>query len=796
VSAESISSSDSAEAFSLGALEYEALRALIARYVSSDFGRARLDAVAPGTDTQAIEERHELIAEAMDYVRETSVPFNGLEAFPNSMARLATPGATLDVAEIEAVQDFISQVTGLSARWKSAEAPHPRLRTMVRVLPDLGQLGVLIGRAVRGGQIDENYSPALKRIRRELDRARERINRKFQAMIRDDRLAAQLQDEIVTQRNGRFVIPVRMDQKSRVNGIVHGTSSSGATVFMEPLEALEMNNDLVRLREEEEREVRRILGEISDRLRESFSELEQATRGLGEIEVVFAIARFGREFDCVPPRFTNGPITIRQGRHPLVESRLRKQGKTVVPLSVELAREHRILVISGPNAGGKTVVLKTIGLFALMAQSGIPVPAFDVVLPTFDRVLADIGDRQSIANELSTFSAHALAIARMTRVATADSLILLDEVGSSTEPNEGAALAVAVLEHFRGVGARTVATTHFNRLKMYAEITASVRNAAMEFDEATLEPTYRLIEGLAGQSSGIRIGERFGLPPSLIESARRSLDQNELDASRYVDELRRRVSELEGATRRLEEDKRSFENWKARVGEESRRDRQAESERAEAALKQVVADIRRQAAEQLKLLGAGAGTRFKRTLEKAEADARARFRGHVRGVPHPTSVGVEARAQADFREGMRVRVVSLGVTGAVLRTGASDAEVLVGNMKVRREFADLEPLEGPAAFEQTLPANVTVEMADKNLESNELKLIGKTSEEARDELDKFLDDAFLSRLAVVRVVHGHGMGILRKTVREVLAAHPHVERFEAAPRGEGGDGATLAYLKD
>jgi DNA mismatch repair protein MutS2 len=305
------------------------------------------------------------------------------------MARLAAPGATLDVAEIEAVQDFVSQVTGLSARWKAVDGPHPRLRSMARRLPDLARLGALIGKAVRGGEVDENYSPGLKRIRRELERARERINRKFEAIVRDDRLAGQLQEQIVTQRNGRFVVPVRMDQRSRMQGIVHGTSSSGATVFMEPLDALEMNNDLVRLREEEDREVHRILGEISERLRESFPELDEAARVLGDIEVVFAIARFGREFDCVVPKVTDGPITIRRGRHPLLESRLRKQRKPVVPFAVDLDSECRTLVISGPNAGGKTVVLKTMGLFALMAQSGLPVPADEAALPVFDRILAD-----------------------------------------------------------------------------------------------------------------------------------------------------------------------------------------------------------------------------------------------------------------------------------------------------------------------------------------------------------------------------------------------------------------------
>jgi DNA mismatch repair protein MutS2 len=664
---------------------------------------------------------------------------------------------------------------------------------MARRLPDLGRLGALIRKAVRGGEVDENYSPALRRIRREWDRARERINRKFEAIIRDERLAGQLQEQFVTERNGRFVVPVRMDQKGRVNGIVHGTSSSGATVFMEPLDTLEMNNDLVRLRAEEEHEVRRILAEVTDRLRESFGDLEAAAVVLADLELVFGIARFGCEFDCATPRFSDGAIAIRRGRHPLLESRFQGRRLDVVPLTIILDSDQRTLVISGPNAGGKTVVLKTIGLFAIMAQCGIPVPASEAVLPVFDRILADIGDRQSIANQLSTFSAHVLSISRMIRVVTPSSLILLDEIGSSTEPNEGAALGVAVLEHFRRAGARTVATTHYNRLKVYAETTGSVRNAAMEFNEETLEPTYRLIDGLAGQSSGLRIAERLDLPSGLIDVARRALDRSELDAARYVEELKGRVAELEAEKRRLEDEKESFEAWKRETARSLVDDRRRQAERAEAHLKEAVAEIRRQAADELKQLGSGAGTRFKRKLERVEAEAGARLRREARPLPSPAALQPEPVARREVRVGMRVRVGSLGVTGSVLALGPGGAEIVVGHMKMRRGLEDLEPLDDP---EVRLPPNVTVQMADKSLESNELRLIGKTAVEARDELDKFLDDAFLSRFAVVRVVHGHGMGVLRKTVREMLESHPHVERFEAAPPREGGDGATLAYIRD
>jgi DNA mismatch repair protein MutS2 len=421
------------------------------------------------------------------------------------------------------------------------------------------------------------------------------------------------------------------------------------------------------------------------------------------------------------------------------------------------------------------------------------VPASEAVLPVFDRILADIGDRQSIANQLSTFSAHVLSISRMIRVVTPSSLILLDEIGSSTEPNEGAALGVAVLEHFRRAGARTVATTHYNRLKVYAETTGSVRNAAMEFNEETLEPTYRLIDGLAGQSSGLRIAERLDLPSGLIDVARRALDRSELDAARYVEELKGRVAELEAEKRRLEDEKESFEAWKRETARSLVDDRRRQAERAEAHLKEAVAEIRRQAADELKQLGSGAGTRFKRKLERVEAEAGARLRREARPLPSPAALQPEPVARREVRVGMRVRVGSLGVTGSVLALGPGGAEIVVGHMKMRRGLEDLEPLDDP---EVRLPPNVTVQMADKSLESNELRLIGKTAVEARDELDKFLDDAFLSRFAVVRVVHGHGMGVLRKTVREMLESHPHVERFEAAPPREGGDGATLAYIRD
>jgi DNA mismatch repair protein MutS2 len=320
-------------------------------------------------------------------------------------------------------------------------------------LPDLRNLAKRLGQAVHDGEVDERYSPELARIRRAMEIARSRVTTKLESMLRSPEYANQLQDQLVTVRNGRFVIPVRTDQKRSMDGIVHGTSSSGATVFMEPLAVLELNNELVRLQQAEFQEVIRILAELTDLIQESAPQL-QAGRALhSEIELVFAKARFGREFDCAQPAFsTRNLLSLVKARHPLLEDNLRSEGRSISPVSVDLDPTRRILVISGPNAGGKTVVLKTIGLLALMAQSGIPVPADDATLPIFDQILADIGDQQSIANHLSTFSAHVLSIKSMLESATPQSLILLDEIGSSTEPGEGAALGKAVLERFRQIG--------------------------------------------------------------------------------------------------------------------------------------------------------------------------------------------------------------------------------------------------------------------------------------------------------------------------------------------------------
>src|SRR6516165_948961 len=456
--------------FSLDALEFYRLKDLLGRYISTLAARHMLDELGPMLDEEKLEAEHAITGEAVQYLREHRVPFNDIALLPEALEKLSVAGAVLEVSEIEAIQSFLSHVEGLRLRWKEERESFPHLAQTARRLPDLRELAKHLGRAIQNGEVDENYSPELRRIRRALATTRARLTEKLESMLRSPAYAPQVQEQIVTVRNGRFVIPVRTEQKRGVEGIVHGSSSSGATVFMEPLAVLEMNNEWVRLQDEERAEIARILAELTDLIQASSGQIEFALSLSAYLELVFAKARFAREFDCVRPTFSAGSLlSLIKARHPLLEDNLRRENLAMTPVSLDMEGSRNILVISGPNAGGKTVVLKTVGLFALLAQSGVPVPAEEATLPLFDRVLADIGDQQSITNHLSTFSAHVLAIKSMIEKATARSLILLDEIGSRTEPGEGAALGRAVLEQFREIGALTIATTHYNRLKLYAE---------------------------------------------------------------------------------------------------------------------------------------------------------------------------------------------------------------------------------------------------------------------------------------------------------------------------------------
>ena len=781
---------------SLDALEFERLKKLLSRYVSTGDAKLLLETVAPSTNLSELEAEHSLVAEAMAYLRVQRVPFREVPELASAVEKLAIAGSRLEIEEIEGIQVFLGQIEGLRVRWKEEIEAYPNLARKAARLPDLRDLAKRLGQAVHDGEVDERYSPELARIRRAIETARSRVTNKLESMLRSPEYATQLQDQVVTVRNGRFVIPVRTDQKRSLEGIIHGTSSSGATVFMEPLVVLELNNELVHLHEAEFQEVVRILAELTDLIQHSAPQLRSGRELHSEIELVFAKARFGREFDCGRPSFsTRSLLTLVKARHPLLEDNLRGEGRSISPVSLDLDATRRILVISGPNAGGKTVVLKTVGLLAMMAQSGIPIPADEATLPIFDQILADIGDQQSITNHLSTFSAHVLSIKSMLESATPESLILLDEIGSSTEPGEGAALGKAVLERFRQIGCLAIATTHYNRLKVYAETTKDVSNAAMEFNEQTLEPTYRLIHGLAGASSGLKIAERLQMPIAVLREATGFLDSGEADVALYVDELRRRVTDLEAEKAGLEAQRKDFESRKEKELAALQAQLKEEIARTERRVQQIAKEMADRAAKELESVqDESLKKKYQRKLEAVTAQATSQIRREKEKVsgqpPRPEPVKSEG---APVEVGARVHVESLGVTGSVISLHAGEAEVLVGNIRLRRPLSDLEVTEKAVL---KLPAGVHLNIFSAEPASNEINLLGCTVDEATSRTDKFLDEAFLAQLPQVRIVHGTGTGALRNAIAELLKGHPHVVRFEFASQNQGGRGVTIATLRD
>lgn len=784
--------------FSLASLEFFRLKELLARYVSTPAAGLALEELEPSLDAEKLEQEHAITAEAMLYLREHRVPFHDIALLPQAIEKLTVAGSVLEIPEIEAIQSFLNHAEGLRLRWKEERESFPRLAAAGHRFPDLRDLSKHLARAIQNGEIDENYSPELRRIRRAIASTKARLTDKLESILRSPAYANQLQEQFVTIRNGRFVIPVRTDQKRAVEGIVHGTSSSGATVFMEPLPVLEMNNELVRLQDEEQAEIVRILAELTDLIQTSATPIDAARSLSAYLELVFAKARFGREFDCVRPVLSPGSLlSLIKARHPLLDDHLRRQHGAIKPISLDMDANGRILVISGPNAGGKTVVLKTVGLLALMAQSGIPVPADEATLPIFDRVLADIGDQQSITNQLSTFSAHVLAIKSMLESATSRSLILLDEIGSSTEPGEGAALARAVLDRFREMGVFGVATTHYNRLKLFAETTPGVTNAAMEFNELTLEPTYRLIHGLSGASSGLKIAERLQLPRPVLDAAVRLLDTTDAEAAHYVEELRRRIADLEQEKERLEKERREFEEWRKQELDQVQSQHRQEIAKVEQKLERIVQEMSARASKELESARDESLKKFQKRLANTKAEAsrevaREKERIEPTAKPGAGSAPVEPVSPARLAVGDQVRVRSLAITGRVAELKGDDVEILAGNIKLRRPTSDLELI---AASPLQLPKNVHVNISTKQLEKNEINLVGRTVDEAVDLADKFLDDAFLAQATIIRIVHGHGTGALRHAISELLSAHPHVSHFEAAPQGEGGRGVTVVTLR-
>jgi DNA mismatch repair protein MutS2 len=800
--------------FSLTTLEFPAVLGVLKEYLSGPISHARLSDLAPSAKLERIRQDLGRVGEARRYAAENARPALGSLHDPSpTLQKLSIEGLSCESLEILALTNLARAAQDLRRAFEA----FPQLDGVTSSLPDFRHLLVeLEGKIAPDGSVDSSASPELSRIRRAIERLRHDVQATIQRLLSRLSRAGVVQDALITIRNDRLVIPVRADEKLRVDGVVHGMSASGATLYLEPLETVTLNNELVEMEDRELAEIRRILGELTDRLRERRDDLCRAAELLAEIDLVFAKAEFARQYDCCLPELTEGgPLELDEARHPLLEKALRAQDRRPVPLTLRLDPSEKALVISGPNTGGKTVVLKTVGLLALMAQAGLPVPAVVARLPVFSRVLADIGDLQSIEASLSTFSAHISNLRRMAEAAGPGDLVLADELGGSTDPEEGAALAVAILEHFRARGALAVVTTHQSRLKAYAAETPGAVNAAMEFNEKTLESTYGLLLGLPGRSSGLSVAERLGLPAPIISRARQLVAPGERETAALVEALHRERAEMdrelhnvERARQELEAERREFEEQyrkerRARLEELNRRLEESlrrEGRRWEAALEEIRTEVKTQAARSLSQ--GQSRSQFRKLEQRLErlpatigSEARAAWKSNVEEVVGPTDAFAEAEKAGHRapRIGDTVLVEGMPQPGTVTAFSGGEVEVEVGRLRMRVDPAGLRLLVHKPA--SAFPGSAPLSVLDRPDAPAEINVIGQTAEQAREQVDEYLDRAFLAGRSRLRVIHGHGRGILRRMLHEMLGSHPHVDKFYPAPPNEGGAGATIVELK-
>ena len=805
------------------ALEWEPLLALVAGYAASPVGREAILALRPSTAGPWITRQHQLTGELRLLLDEQlSIPLGGLFDPTQLAAKSQIPGAALEAAELQSIARIANDV----AAWQALLREPPA--RVAGKLPGLSELSAaLAGSSLKplaesierkimpDGTLADDASPELNRIRREQERQQRAIEESLRSALRRLSGEGSTQEDVITIRGDRFVIPVRSELKRRVSGVVHGASSSGQTVYVEPLETIEQNNELVRLIEEEQAEIHRIFVALTRQVGGYAHALVEGARVLALVDTLLARARFARDYECAAPAITPDTLSLKAARHPLLERHLRVSGGKVVPLTLELTTESRQLVISGPNTGGKTVTLKTTALLAMMAQAGLPVPAEAASFPIFSAFLADIGDLQSIEAELSTFSAHIVNLNRLSRLANEHSLVLLDELGSATDPEEGSALAVAVAAHFLEYRAWALISTHHTSLKVYAANTPGVLNAAAGVDEVTLVPNYQLRLGVPGASAGIQTAERLGLNRTIVAAARERLGSQQVDIARFLDRLHKELTQLEEDRKAAREQQYALNQERKRLEREGNvelrnRTRELEQKRAslmkefEFQMRENVRAIEDRAAQQK--LSKEAERRINRLRREFQESFNQTVVAHRTGADEGDA-NAQPHIVRHISPGDQVRLKSMGKVALVQREVEKDLfEVGLGPIKMRVKRDDIAEVVKSAALQGERPdplaaarkqrgVVVSVSSGSTNDMRPEINLIGRTVDEATEELEKYLDRAFLAGLPRVRIIHGHGAGILRRGVRDFLKAHPHVAAIAEAPQNEGGQGATLVELR-
>jgi len=795
---------------SFRALEFDKIRALLLMQAGSDAGRNRLEALAPSSHAGEVREALARTTEGVALLRSPGrQPYHDLPEIAEILAAARVKGNHLEPRALLDVASFVEGSIEIGRRVAEAEGA-PALARLASGIRDATDVAAAIRRAILpSGEVADDASPKLQETRRSLTRLRTQLTSVMESFLHARDADRVLQDKLVTTRNDRYVLLLKAEFRGQVPGVIHGSSGSGQSLFVEPLPAVELNNDIVSLQDEERQEVVRILQALTARVGDRVPDLGRAVEILGELDAVQAMALLARDMDGRAPEIvTDARLELLDARHPLLMADLaerlgidRRAQREPVPVSVRVGFGSPVLVISGPNTGGKTVALKTTGLLALMAQCGLHVPAGEgSVLPVFEHVYADIGDEQSIAANLSTFSAHLATIVAMTRDLESPSLVLLDEVGAGTDPTEGGALGVAIVDYFRRRGAMVVATTHHGVMKAYAQSTPGVACASFGYDPETFEPTYRLTLGAPGRSLAFEMAERLGLPAEAVRDGRSRRDDKEAQAEAVLARLEREQAALARDREAIEAERREVEAARARAEE-------AEKEIAARKRREVevfARDLRRRAEDMERRASEAIAAAVDR-LEKAQklSSAAPRLRGEaVKAIreaqtevlkdPELALPEEKEAAHVPVVVGTRVRVGGLGVVGEVMTLQGSEAEVAVSGKRLRVPMTELVALQGG-----TKKGSVSLpERPSRNPAPAEVNLVGCTVDEALPRVDKLLDDAALGDRHEVRVIHGFGEGKLRKAIAGFLKGHPHVASYRAGAANEGGGGVTIVELRD
>lgn len=787
----------------LKTLEYHKIIEKLTNHASSPGGKERCQALKPFTNLEEIIRAQKETADALRRIyRRGGISFSGISDIRASLKRLEI-GSSLNIPELLQIASLLETAGRAKQYARSAEVEEgmeDSLDPLFCALEPCSPLSSEIRRCILSEEeISDDASPALRQLRRSMKAANDKIHSTLSGLVNGS-ARTYLQDAVITQRNGRYCIPVKAEYRSQVPGMIHDQSSTGSTLFVEPMTVVRLNNDLKELSLKEQEEIEHVLERLSEETAGCGEQIRQDYELLTELDFIFAKGQLAREMKATRPIFnTKGRIHIKDGRHPLLDP------AKVVPVTIRLGKEYDLLIVTGPNTGGKTVSLKTTGLLTLMGQAGLHIPAFErSELAVFDEVYADIGDEQSIEQSLSTFSSHMTNIIRILKEASLNSLVLFDELCAGTDPTEGAALAISILSHLHKMGIRTMATTHYSELKVFALSTPGVENACCEFDVETLSPTYRLLIGIPGKSNAFAISSKLGLPDFLIEDARGHLSEQsesfedllaDLETSRRTieqeqEEIRRHKEEIKTLRSALEKKQDKLEAQRERILREA-------NEEARKVL-QEAKDYADQTMKNFNKFG-------KSGISASEMEAeRARLREKMKKTEEKLSVRKEQKPKKALKPnslhlGDTVRVLSLNLEGSVssLPDAKGNLFVQMGIFRSQVNLSDLELIEEtPAPGKQLNKTGAgKIRMSKSASVSTEINLLGMTVDEALAHLDKYLDDAYLAHLPSVRIVHGKGTGALRKAVQGHLKRCKYIKSYRLGEFGEGDAGVTIAEFK-